>query len=383
VLARAKQFEEELLVVQLAENGATAARLRAPRYHVEPNSRQGEVEVVAELQDSNDRLERAPAIKAREREDRPEVEEGRAAKLSPHLGEEEELYAALVLGTKDYLHKNGFAQAVLGLSGGVDSALVALIAVDALGKENVRCLVMPSHYSSKATQSDAEKMAANLGIRCDRVEIAPLIADYTVSLTPLFQDQEEDVTEENIQARIRGNLLMAVSNKFGSIVLTTGNKSEMSVGYFTIFGDAAGGFDCLADVPKLQVYSLTKWRNEQGRLSGLREWSQGAALEPGEKLVPEGIINRAPSAELRADQQDTDSLPPYEVLDPIIELYVEQNLSREEIEARGWARADVERVISLLDKSEYKRRMAPPGLKITQRAYGRDWRLPLTNGYLS
>jgi len=243
---------------------------------------------------------------------------------------------------------------------------VALVAVDALGVENVRALVMPSTYSSEETQGDAEVMARNLGIRCDRVEIAPLVDSYQKSLAPLFVGREEDVTEENIQARIRGNLLMAISNKFGAIVLTTGNKSEMSVGYFTIFGDAAGGFDCLADVPKLHVYALTRWRNEQA----------------GGTLVPEGIIVRPPSAELRPGQEDTDSLPPYEILDPIIELYVEQNLSREEIGARGFSVKDVDRVISLLDRSEYKRRMAPPGLKITPRAYGRDWRLPLTNGYL-
>ena len=275
-----------------------------------------------------------------------------------------EVYAALVLGLRDYVEKNGFAHVVIGLSGGIDSALVAVIAVDALGPERVSVVVMPSPYSSAATQGDARALAANLGVdaarAADRAGHGRLRGRRWPRSSPAAS---ADLTEENLQARIRGNLLMALSNKFGWLVLTTGNKSEMAVGYSTLYGDSAGGFAVIKDVPKTLVYELARHRNR------------------GRTVIPVSIIDRAPSAELRPDQRDDDSLPPYEVLDPILDGYVEDDLGREALVLRGYAEQDVDRVIALVDRAEYKRRQAPPGIKISTRAFGRDRRVPITNRY--
>ena len=277
-----------------------------------------------------------------------------------------EVYGALLLGTRDYVRKNGFREVVLGLSGGIDSALVATIAADALGPSAVRTLAMPSPYSSQHSLDDAEELAGALGIGYDVVPISEVFDAYRSALGGVFAGRNEDVTEENIQARIRGNLLMALSNKFGSIVLATGNKSEYAVGYSTLYGDMAGGFAPIKDVPKTLVYELARWRNGQG---------------DGDGPIPESTLSKAPSAELRPEQKDEDSLPPYAVLDPIVELYVEDDLGVGSIVERGHERATVERVTRMIDRAEYKRRQAAPGIKITPKAFGRDRRLPITNGY--
>ena len=284
------------------------------------------------------------------------------------LGREAEVYEALKLGLSDYLAKNGFIRAgtVVGLSGGIDSALVAVIAADAIGVENVRCVFMPSRYSSDDSLEDAKELVKNLGVQFDVIEIDGLYKNYIQTLKPVFKGRKRDVTEENLQARIRGNLLMAISNKTGAIVLTTGNKSEMSVGYATLYGDMAGGFAVIKDVPKVMVYELSRWRNSTGR----------------KKCIPKRIITKEPTAELRENQRDSDSLPVYEVLDPILEAYIEQKMSFDEIVSLGLGeRATVRRVIGLVDRSEYKRRQSPPGIKITSRAFGKDWRVPITNRY--
>jgi NAD+ synthase (glutamine-hydrolysing) len=278
----------------------------------------------------------------------------------------ESIYRALVLGLRDYVRKNGFDDVVIGLSGGIDSALVAVLAVDALGPEGVRTLTMPSPYSSAESMEDAEDVASRLGIRIDTAPIDAIFDAYRSTLRPLFEGRPEDVAEENIQARIRGNLLMAISNKFGSLVLATGNKSEYAVGYATLYGDMAGGFAPIKDVPKTLVYELCRWRNEEG------------SSEP----IPERVMTKPPSAELRPGQKDTDSLPPYEVLDPIVEAYVEDDLGVEEMVTRGHDRTTVERVIRMIDRTEYKRRQAAPGIKITPKAFGRDRRMPITNRYV-
>jgi NAD+ synthase (glutamine-hydrolysing) len=277
-----------------------------------------------------------------------------------------EVYGALVLGTRDYVRKNGFREVVLGVSGGIDSALVATIAADALGPSAVRALAMPSPYSSQHSLDDAEALARVLGIGYDVVPISDVFAAYRSTLSGLFAGRDEDVTEENIQARIRGNLLMALSNKFGSIVLATGNKSESAVGYATLYGDMAGGFAPISDVPKTLVYELARWRNAQDDDDG---------------PIPTSTLTKAPSAELRPGQKDEDSLPPYDVLDPIVELYVEDDLGIDAIVERGHDRVTVERVTRMIDRAEYKRRQAAPGIKITPKAFGRDRRLPITNGY--
>jgi NAD+ synthase (glutamine-hydrolysing) len=281
------------------------------------------------------------------------------------LDDDAEIYAALVLGTRDYVTKNGFEHVVLGLSGGIDSTLVALVAVDALGADRVTCVTMPSPYSSQGTRDDARTLAENLGVDLLTLPIGEAMAGYDELLGEAFAGREPDITEENLQARIRGNLLMALSNKFGWLVLTTGNKSEMSVGYSTLYGDSAGGFAVIKDCPKLLVYRLVAER---------------ARRDP-ESPVPETIVTRPPSAELRPDQRDQDSLPPYEVLDAILEGYVEQDLGREQLIARGLPEADVDRVIRLVDLSEYKRRQNPPGIKVTSKAFGRDRRVPIVNRY--
>ncbi|HEX6117726.1 MAG TPA: NAD+ synthase [Solirubrobacterales bacterium] len=359
-LARAAQFDEELLVADL--------ELPAPGGGAEDGteSRPGAIEATT-----------IAAVECPEPPG-PAAEPRLAEPLEP---EEAEVYAALVMGLRDYVGKNGFEHVVLGLSGGIDSALVAMIAVDALGADRVRCVVMPSPHSSDETQGDARQIAANLEAEAIELEIGPSMESYAALLNPVFDretadpgapgdaarnEPSPDVTAENLQARIRGNLLMALSNRFGWLVLTTGNKSELSVGYSTLYGDMAGGFAVVKDVPKQLVYALVRWRNEQA----------------GRELVPASVLERAPSAELRPGQLDEDSLPPYEILDRILEDYVERDHSPEEIAAAdGIDREVVDEVIRMVDRSEYKRRQAPPGIKISPKAFGRDRRLPITNGF--
>ncbi len=345
VVARAAQFNEELLVAEIDAHGPDAARLRDTRHRPAARRAQPQVRTLA-------RLTLAP-------------ERGPAP--PPHVAEllnpEAEVYAALVLGLRDYVEKNGFGHVVLGLSGGIDSALVACVAVDALGPDRVSVAVMPSPYSSSETQEDARALADALGVERHEFDIGPAMEAYDTLLSEPFAERDPDITEENIQARIRGNLLMALSNKFGWLVLATGNKSEMSVGYTTLYGDLAGGFAVIKDVPKSLVYRLARHRNRDGG------------------PIPEGIISRAPSAELRPDQRDEDSLPPYERLDPILEQYVELDAGREQLIAQGHDAGEVDRIVRLVDTAEYKRRQAPPGIKITTRAFGRDRRVPITNRY--
>jgi NAD+ synthase (glutamine-hydrolysing) len=275
------------------------------------------------------------------------------------------VWSALVLGTRDYLAKTGFKQAVIALSGGIDSSVVAALAVDAIGPENVIGVSMPSRYSSGHSLDDAEKLSANLGIRYFSVPIEPAHAAMLEMLAGPFEGTEPGTAEENLQARQRGNVLMTLSNKFGWIVLTTGNKSEMATGYATLYGDMAGGYAVIKDVPKTLVFRLAAWRNEQA----------------GRDLIPESVLTKPPSAELRPDQFDADSLPAYEILDPILEAYVEDDRTPDEITAMGFDPEVVYRVIGLVDKNEYKRRQAPPGVKITERAFGRDRRFPLAARY--
>ena len=279
-------------------------------------------------------------------------------------GVEAQAWAALVMGVRDYVGKNGFPGVIIGLSGGIDSALVLAIAVDALGADRVRTVMMPSPYTADISWIDARDMAGRLGVRYDEISILPMFEAFKASLASEFAGLAEDATEENIQARIRGILLMALSNKFGSIVLTTGNKSEMATGYCTLYGDMAGGFAVIKDVAKTLVFRLAEWKNAQGR-----------------EVIPRRIITRPPSAELRADQTDQDSLPPYEVLDAILQRYMEDDEGIEEIVAAGLPRADVERVTRLIKVNEYKRRQAPIGIRITHRAFGRDWRYPITSKF--
>ncbi|MGH6625791.1 MAG: NAD+ synthase [Burkholderiaceae bacterium] len=282
---------------------------------------------------------------------------------------EAELWDALVLGVRDYIGKNGFPGAILGLSGGIDSALVLAIAVDALGKDKVRTVMMPSPYTADISWIDAHEMATRLGVRYDEISIRPEFEAFRASLAGQFQGRPEDATEENIQARIRGTLLMALSNKLGSIVLTTGNKSEMATGYCTLYGDMAGGFAVIKDLAKTTVFRLARWRNEND--------PYGTGANP----IPERIITRPPSAELRPDQKDQDSLPPYEVLDAIVERYMENDEPIENLIADGFDRADVERVTRLIKINEYKRRQAPVGIRVTHRSFGKDWRYPVTSKF--
>ena len=285
---------------------------------------------------------------------------------------EAQAWAALVTGVRDYIGKNGFPGVIIGLSGGVDSALVLAIAVDALGADRVRCVMMPSPYTASISWIDARDMAERVGVRYDEISILPMFEAFRASLASEFAGLPEDATEENIQARVRGTLLMALSNKFGSIVLTTGNKSEMATGYCTLYGDMAGGFAVIKDVAKTLVYRLCAWKNQQPtrRADG--------TLGP---VIPERIITRPPSAELRPDQKDQDSLPPYEVLDAILARYMEEDESIEQIVAAGFDPADVERVTRLIKVNEYKRRQSPVGIRITHRAFGRDWRYPITSKF--
>jgi len=291
------------------------------------------------------------------------------ANVAPHGSPDADLWDALVLGVRDYVGKNGFPGVLLGLSGGIDSALVLAVAVDALGKDRVRALMMPSPYTADISWIDARDMAARLGVRYDELSIVPEFEAFKATLAGEFKGLPDDTTEENIQARIRGTLLMALSNKFGSIVLTTGNKSEMATGYCTLYGDMAGGFAVIKDLVKTTVFRLARWRNAHD------PYGTGACP------IPERIITRAPSAELRPDQKDQDSLPPYEVLDAILERYMENDESIDAIVAAGYASADVERVTRLIKINEYKRRQSPVGIRVTHRSFGKDWRYPITNKF--
>ena len=293
------------------------------------------------------------------------------AAIEPEHSDDADLWHALVLGVKDYLGKNGFPGALLGLSGGIDSALVLAIAVDAIGAEKVRTVMMPSPYTADISWIDAREMAGRMQVRYDEISIIPEFEAFKASLAKDFAGRAEDTTEENIQARIRGTMLMALSNKFGSIVLTTGNKSEMATGYCTLYGDMAGGFAVIKDLAKTTVFRLAKWRNAND--------PYGTCKNP----IPERIITRPPSAELKADQTDQDSLPPYDVLDAILERYMENDESIESIIAAGFDRAVVERVTRLIKTNEYKRRQAPTGIRVTHRSFGKDWRYPITNKFRS
>ena len=291
------------------------------------------------------------------------------AEVAPERTLEADLWDALVLGVRDYVGKNGFPGALLGLSGGIDSALVLAIAVDALGADKVRTVMMPSPYTADISWIDARDMADRMGVRYDEISIKPQFEAFKAALATEFAGLPEDTTEENLQARIRGTLLMALSNKFGAIVLTTGNKSEMSTGYCTLYGDMAGGFAVIKDVAKTRVFDLARWRNAND--------PYGTGANP----IPERIITRPPSAELRPDQKDQDSLPPYEVLDAIVARYMESDEPIESIIASGFARADVERVTRLIKLNEYKRRQAPVGIRVTRRSFGKDWRYPITSKF--
>ncbi|MEX2256767.1 MAG: NAD+ synthase [Acidimicrobiia bacterium] len=340
LVARAPQFTEDLMLVDVEVRPAFRRRALDPRGRVRSMALP-EVEVT-----------------------RPEpVAPLASVPLTPLLTPVHEVYEALVLGTRDYVTKNGFTDVVIGLSGGVDSSLVAAVAVDALGPEHVTGVMMPSRYSSDGSVSDSEALAANLGIRAFTVPIEPAHHAYLEMLAEPFAGTEPGLAEENLQARIRGTILMTLSNKFGWIVLTTGNKSEMAVGYATLYGDMAGGFAVLKDVPKTLVYELCVDRNARA----------------GRELVPSAVIEKPPSAELRPDQLDTDSLPPYEVLDPIIEGYVEDDKSAAELEADGHDGEIVRRVVRMIDRNEYKRRQAAPGVRVSPKAFGKDRRLPITN----
>ena len=292
--------------------------------------------------------------------------------IAPVPEVEAQAWQALVVGVRDYLGKNGFPGAIIGLSGGVDSAMVLAIAVDALGADKVRAVMMPSPYTADISWIDARDMAERLGVRYDEIAIQPMFDAFRQSLAPQFAGLAEDATEENLQARIRGTLLMALSNKTGDIVLTTGNKSEMATGYCTLYGDMAGGFAVIKDVAKTLVYRLCAWKNRQPTMRA------DGSLGP---VIPERILTRAPSAELKPDQTDQDSLPPYAVLDAILARYMEEDQGVEEIVAAGFPRADVERVTRLIKLNEYKRRQAPVGIRITHRAFGRDWRYPITSKF--
>jgi NAD+ synthase (glutamine-hydrolysing) len=351
IVARAPQFKEALVVCEIDLGAVAAARLRDTRHRAavqhERERRDGSLPTLASAS--------VP----------PASDEEVGGPVAEPLGPEEEVYTALVTGLRDYVEKNGFEKVVLALSGGIDSALAALLAVDALGADRVVCVTMPSPYSSEGTRVDARAIAENLGAELLEMPIDPLMGAYDEALRDVFAGRDPDITEENLQARARGNLVMALSNKFGWLVLTTGNKSEMSVGYATLYGDMAGGFAVLKDVYKGWVYRLVRWRNERA----------------GRELVPQSVLERPPSAELRYEQRDDESLPPYEVLDAILEGYVEGDLDLEQLTRMGLPRQDVERVIRLVDLAEYKRRQAPPGIKISTRAFGRDRRLPITNRF--
>ena len=355
LIARAKQFAEDLLIVDLDTASVFRSRLHDPRrrqerLHINPAD--------------------VPLIPITPDPVPPSTSEGNTVlgapqRIEPKMERLQEIYAALVLGTGDYVRKTGFKQALIGLSGGIDSSLTAAIAVDALGPENVMGISMPSGYSSEGSKTDAQELAENLDIQFLTIPIEETFRTSLKMLRPALGEGELGLAAENLQARIRGNILMTISNKLGPIVLTTGNKSEMATGYSTLYGDMAGGFAVLKDVLKTLVYELAAYRNTLGDMP----------------VIPQAVIDKAPSAELRPNQKDADSLPPYEELDPILQAYVEEDRTFEEMLAMGFERKTVERVMHLVDISEYKRRQAPPGVKITSRAFGRDRRLPITNRY--
>jgi NAD+ synthase (glutamine-hydrolysing) len=347
-VARGRQFVEEMVTADLDLDAVFRARLQDSR-------RRKETLDVA----SAPRIS-LPPLPARETAATPAP-----AQMAEPLSRVDEVFQALVLGTRDYVRKNGFKRVVIGLSGGIDSSLVAAVAVEALGRENVTGVTMPSPFSSRGTRDDARRLAKNLGIDFLRLPITPVFKGFLKSLAQPFKGLKEDVTEENIQARIRGTLLMALSNKFGWLVLTTGNKSEIGVGYSTLYGDMAGGFAVIKDVPKTLVYELCTHVNARA----------------GRPVIPQSVIDRAPSAELRLDQKDQDSLPPYPVLDAILEAYVEESRGVADLIAQGFDPATVRKVVRLIDTAEYKRRQGPIGVKITPRAFGRDWRLPIVNRF--
>jgi len=345
ILARAAGFEEELLVVDVDPVAAIGRRLRDVRRRS---------------------LARARArVEATNVELAPPREQTEAAHPTPagQLGDLEQMRLALELGLRDYVDKNGFRDVVIAISGGIDSALTAALCVEALGPERVHGVSMPSRYSSEGTRGDAQRLAESLGIDFREVAIEPVVESFTAALAPSFEGRAADLTEENLQARVRGTLLMALSNKFGWLVIATGNKSELSVGYSTLYGDLAGGFALIKDVYKTDVFRLSKWLNERS----------------GRELIPVSIIERPPSAELRAEQLDEDSLPPYPKLDAVLEAFVELDRSREELSQDGFDPDVVERALAMVDRAEYKRRQAPPGVKLRPKAFGRDRRTPITN----
>lgn len=345
LIARAPMFREELLTVDLDVEEVRQTRLHDPRLRRLP---QTEAELTTVSPQSS--AERGPQ---------------QQAAITDMLDNDEQVYEALVLGTRDYVHKTGFSDVVIALSGGIDSTLTAVVAVDALGPEHVRGVSMPSRYSSEGSVADARALADNLGIRMDVLPIEAPYQSYLDTLAPMFEGLQPDVTEENLQARIRGVLMMAISNKMGSLVLTTSNKSESATGYTTLYGDMTGGLAVIQDVPKLLVYRLSELVNERA----------------GREIIPVSVLTKPPSAELRPDQFDEQSLMPYERLDPILEAFVEEDRSLDEIVAAGFEENDVRRVMSLVTGAEYKRRQAAPGLKITPRAFGRDRRFPIANRY--
>jgi len=354
LIARAHQFKQDLLVADVDVASVFRQRLHDPRRRKGP--------AATALRHQVGPMTHISLAQPASESPRPPLP---GPSIVHWLSRSEEIYRALTVGTRDYVHKNGFEKVVVGLSGGVDSSLVACVAADALGVDNVTGVAMPSRYSAEISEMDAAHLADNLGINFMVIPIEGAFQAYLDTLAESFSGHEPDVTEENLQARIRGNLLMAVSNKFGWLVLTTGNKSEMSVGYATLYGDMAGGFAVIKDVPKMLVYELARWRNLAG--SG--------------PVIPGRVLTRPPTAELRPDQKDSDSLPPYEVLDSILQAYVEQDCSPAEIVALGFEEDLVRNVIHMVDRNEYKRRQAPPGVKITPRAFGRDRRLPITNRF--
>ncbi len=344
-IARAKDFEEEILFADIDIPNIVSMNLHDPRRR-ERIARESEVDLIH------------VELKSKERNRIPNV-------ISPVLTIEEEIFKALTLGTRDYVIKNGFKKVLIGLSGGIDSSLVAVIATEAIGNENVIGVMMPSMYSSKSSVEDAQMLANNLGIKTLKIKITDVYNAYIKALEESFAGTEPNITEENLQARIRGNYLMALSNKFGWLVLTTGNKSEMSTGYSTLYGDMAGGFAPIKDLYKTMVYRVCRWYNSK----------------VGREIIPSNVFIKPPSAELKPNQVDQDTLPPYDVLDKILEMYVERDLSLEEITEMGFDVETVKKTIRLVDLSEYKRRQSPPGVKITFRAFGRDRRLPITNHF--
>jgi len=348
VVARAPAFEEALLIVDVDAASAVGHRLRDARRRALARERSSLPDPpVVDLGPPRPTARAAVPLRA------------------PVLGELEEMRAALELGLRDYVEKNGFTDVVLGISGGIDSALTAALCVEALGAERVTCVSMPSRFTSEGTHEDARRVAENLGTRFLEIPIEPIAEAFAAALSDPFAGTKPGLAEENVQARIRGTLLMAISNKFGSLVVTTGNKSEYSVGYTTLYGDMAGGFALLKDVFKTDVFELARYMNE---------WA-------GRELIPRSVIERRPTAELRPDQLDEDSLPPYAELDAVLEAYVELDLSREELSLDGFDSDVVERAVALTDRAEYKRRQAPPGVKLRPKAFGRDRRLPITNRY--